>query len=120
MLSLLVLLRLRGGKKKRDVELELQVGQWCGSSLQTNSTAGLSRKGFFLCTELQGDLFLKVVFFVLQRFLNFFSLKGEGRGMCGSYNRNAAFLGYPVKGAYQNVVWRTDGLKALKEWNWRV
>lgn len=40
--------------------------------------------------------------------------------MCGSYNRNAAFLGYPVKGAYQNVAWRTDGLKALKEWNWRV
>jgi len=44
-------------KKEWDVELEQQVGLWCGSSLQTDSITGLSRDGFFLCTELQDDPF---------------------------------------------------------------
>jgi len=53
-------------------------------------------------------------------FRNILFLKGKRKGIWGSYNNNAAFLGYAVKGAYQNVVQRTDGLKALKEWSWRV
>lgn len=62
---------------------------------------------------------LKVVFFAFHCCHYYYYFKGGGRDIWGSYNNNAAFLGYPVKGAYQNVV-RRDGLKALKEWNWRV